>query len=60
MTRRNATRRDSAFHEPEADIGVAKAVGGAPVAFAVKFQTLSRKNRVEQLPVALGEYEICR
>ena len=50
----------SAFHESNADIGVAKAVGGAPVAFAVKLQTFFRKDRVEQLPVALGEYEIRR
>jgi hypothetical protein len=42
-----------ALHEAQADIGVAEGVGGAPVAFAVKFEPLLVEYGVEELPMML-------
>jgi hypothetical protein len=40
-----------AFHEAHADVGVAKAVGGAPVPVAVELEFGPSQNAVEQLDV---------
>ena len=45
----------SAFHEAHADVGMAKAVGGAPVPVAVKLEFCSGENPVEQLDVVAGK-----
>jgi hypothetical protein len=50
----------STFKKPKADIAVAKAIGGAPVAFAVEFETLFVENRIEEIPMRCGDYEIRR